>query len=103
MKWFGKCDACDILKALLAEERKINKDLLDRLMSFNQDAFNRYQAEVKPKTPLYPSAIDESGKEIVYNDSAEKQADEAWKLLSGEPINVDEFPEEAAKKAQDER
>lgn len=102
LNWF-KCQKCILLESLLAEERRINKELLDRLMSFNRDAFSTYQAEIKPKTNLYPSAVNEKGEEIVYNDNPEKVESEAWKILGGEPATVDEFPEEAAARVQNER
>lgn len=98
-----KCLVCEQLKYQNEYLQKQVKDLLDRLMAFNQDAFIRYQAEVKPKENLYPSAIDEKGNQIIYNSNPEEAEAEAMKILGGNPITVDEFPEEVAAREQNER
>jgi len=46
-----------------------NRDLMDRLMSFNANAFTHYKAENKSKEPLFPQALDEvENKVFSYGD-----------------------------------
>lgn len=70
---------------------KQNKDLYDRLMAFNQDAFLNYKAETKQGEPLYPFGIDEKGKLIHYKDiNLEEANSDALRMIGEQPITVED-------------
>lgn len=70
---------------------KQNKDLYDRLMAFNKDAFTYYKAETKQGEPLYPQGLDKDGKVFSYKDQdPQKAREEIFRAMGEDPITVEE-------------
>lgn len=91
------CKVCAEKEKQITFLKEQNKDLYDRLMAFNQQAFTVYNAEKKPVEQLYPIGIDEKGKVFSYKDTnLEKQQEEMFKAFGEEPITVEDKPEEVA-------
>jgi len=86
-----KCKVCQTNKEIIELLKKQNEDLLNRLMSFNKDAFITYQAETKKGEPLYPIGIDEKGNLINYKDTnPEEITKETLNAFGEEPVEVED-------------
>lgn len=88
-RWF-KCSRCQEKDKHISFLEKQNKDLYDRLMSFNKDAFVHYKAETKSGPLLYPFAFDEKGRLDYKDTNPEKTTDEIFRAMGEEPITVEE-------------
>ena len=86
------------IEALCKANEKLQehiKDLYDRLMAFNKDAFTYYKAETKSGKPLFPHGVDAKGRIINYEGTDPTETNEEILRSMGEDnINVEE-PEEA--------
>jgi len=92
-----RCKSCREKDKIISFLKEQNKDLYDRLMAFNKDAFVHYKAETKTGKPLYPIGLDKDGKQINYGDTDPVVArDEIFRAMGEEPITVEE-PEEVIK------
>lgn len=86
-----KCQACIAKDAIIEMLKEQNKDLLNRLMSFNKDAFIAYQAETKQGEPLFPIGVDAQGKQFSYKDTdLEKRREEEFRAFGEEFITVED-------------
>lgn len=87
---FLKCRCCAEKDKHIEFLEKQNKDLHDRLMAFNKDAFCYYKAETKQGEPLYPVGMALDGKIFSYKDvDMKKAADDTFRAMGEEPITVD--------------
>ena len=81
-------------------ELKIEKkDLLDRLMAFNENAFVYYKAETKSGKPLFPHGTDAKGKPINYEGTDPTETNEEILRSMGEDIITVEEPAKEPTKA----
>ena len=88
-----KCRVCGEKDKHIEFLEKQNKDLYDRLMAFNRDAFSVYQAEKKEGEPLFPIGIDAQGKLVSYKDTEpEKTNDEIFRAYGEDIYEVEEEP-----------
>lgn len=63
-----KCDKCKEKDAFITFLKEQNKDLHDRLMAFNKEAFSYYKAENgNNRETLYPRGVDEKGEIVDYS------------------------------------
>lgn len=86
-----KCVSCIEKDKLISFLKEQNKDLYDRLMAFNKDAFLYYKAETKTGPPLYPTGVDKNGEKFSYEDTSPiKARDEIFRAMGEETITVDE-------------
>lgn len=86
-----KCNKCLEKDKFIEFLKAQNKDLYDRLMAFNKDAFTYYKAEVKDGSPLYPFGVDEKGKIIDYKDINSDEADEEiFRAIGEQPVTIEE-------------
>ena len=86
-----KCKICEQKDKLIEILQSQNKDLLDRLMSFNPDVFSLYKQETKQGEPLYPFGIDEKGKLFDYKDvNLEEANSDTLRAMGEQPINVED-------------
>ena len=86
-----KCKICLEKDKQIEFLKTQNKDLYDRLMAFNKDAFTYYKAETKTGEPLFPFAVDKDGKQFSYKDSnPNKTNDEVLRAMGEDSISVEE-------------
>jgi len=86
-----KCKICAEKDKQIEFLKAQNKDLYDRLMAFNKDAFTYYKAETKSGKALYPFAINEKGEVFDYKDiDPAKAKEEIFRAMGEEPITVEE-------------
>lgn len=86
-----KCRACAEKDKHIRFLEEQNKDLYDRLMAFNKDAFVYYKAENKKGEDLYPIGITEDGKLYNYKDmDLEKAREEEFRAFGENPISVED-------------
>lgn len=86
-----KCKACLEKDKIIDFLKGQNKDLYDRLMAFNKDAFTYYKAENKQGGPLYPWAVDKDGKRFSYQDADPEEAkSDVLRAMGEEPITVED-------------
>ncbi len=84
-------------KLCIEKEKRIeslearNKDLLDRLMAFNANAFTHYKAENKTGDPLFPQALDEdTGKVFSYGEEKpDKIKTDIYNAMGEEAVMVE--------------
>lgn len=62
-----KCQTCKEKDRHIDFIEKQNKDLYDRLMAFNKEAFAHYKAESRTTEALYPFGMDKNGEMFSYN------------------------------------
>ncbi len=87
---FG-CKRCPEKDKHIEFLEKQNKDLYDRLMAFNKDAFVHYKAETRSGELLFPYGVDEKGKPLNYKDTNPAITnDEIFRAMGEEPITVEE-------------
>ena len=85
------CKQCEEKEKLIDYLKSQVKDLTDRLMAFNSDAFYRYKQETKELPPLYPEGVDDKGVRFSYKEmDTEKAKDEIFRAMGEEPINVED-------------
>ena len=88
--WFT-CKLCIEKEKLISVLIKQNKDLHDRLMSFNERQFLNFKAEERSTKPLYPYGIDSKGKPIDYqNINIKESQEEIFRALGEDPLTVEE-------------
>ena len=86
-----KCKNCSEKEKIIELLREQNKDLLDRLMSFNQQAFTVYNAEKKQGDKLFPVAMDKDGQIFSYKDTDLQEAkDEMFRAFGEDPLTVED-------------
>jgi hypothetical protein len=86
-----KCRVCSEKDKQIAFLEEQNKDLYDRLMSFNQDAFVYYKTQSNQGEPLYPYAEDMKGKRFSYKDTSPSETNEqVFRAMGEDPITVEE-------------
>ncbi len=85
-----RCKLCIEKDKLISFLKEQNKDLYDRLMSFNHDAFVHYKAETKSGKVLFPFAFDDKGKLDYKDTDPVKTTDEIFRAMGEEPITVEE-------------
>ena len=69
-----------------------NKDLYDRLMAFNKDAFLHYKAESRVGGELlYPKAVDVNGDRFSYEGSDPQESNsEILSAMGEDPVTVED-------------
>lgn len=92
-EWF-KCRICQEKDKRIAFLEQQNKDLYDRLMAFNKDAFTYYKAETKKGSDLFPIGMDKDGKVFSYENTDIEGAREEVLRAYGEEIITVEEPQE---------
>ena len=86
-----ECKKCQEKDKFIEFLKAQNKDLYDRLMAFNNDAFVHYKAETKQGELLYPFGIDEKGKLFDYKEAnLEEAGSDALRAMGEQPVNVEE-------------
>ncbi len=80
------CQVCPEKDKLIEFLKAQNKDLHDRLMSFNERQFLNFKAEERSREPLYPTGVDKDGKVFSYKDASPEQAEEDVKRAVGEDV-----------------
>jgi len=86
-----KCKLCKEKEKLIEILIKQNKELHDRLMSFNERQFLNFKAEERSDKPLYPYGVDSDGKVIDYKNVDIKEAqDDVFRAFGEEPVTVEE-------------
>lgn len=86
-----KCKLCAEKDRVIDLLKEQNKDLHDRLMSFNERQFLSYGAEKRSNGPLFPLAVDKDGKQFSYKDVNIKEAEtEVYRAFAEEPVTVEE-------------
>ncbi len=86
-----ECKRCPEKDKHIEFLEKQNKDLYDRLMAFNKDAFVHYKAESRVGEPLFPIGLDKDGKSFSYKSTdPTKTNEEVYRAMGEEPINVEE-------------
>ena len=86
-----RCKICREKEKQIEFLKEQNKDLYDRLMAFNKDAFTYYKAETKTGEPLYPYGLDKDGKPFSYEETNPQQTnDEVIRAMGEEPITVED-------------
>lgn len=85
------CETCSEKDKYIEFLKEQNKDLYDRLMAFNKDAFIHYKAETRSGEPLFPYGVDEKGKPISYKDTdPAKTNDEIFRAMGEDSFSVEE-------------
>lgn len=86
-----KCKSCIEKDKHIAFLENQNKDLYDRLMAFNKDAFTYYKAEIKQGEDLFPIAVDKDGKVFSYKDTNSEEArEDVLRAMGEQPITVED-------------
>lgn len=86
-----ECKACKAHKEIIELLKKQNEDLHNRLMSFNQDAFVNYQAQLNKGEPLYPKGIDAQGKILDYKETDPQEiVNDTLHAFGEEPVEVED-------------
>ena len=94
-----RCKICLAKDKHIEFLEKQNKDLYDRLMAFNKDAFAHYKAETRSGKPLFPYGVDEKGKPIDYKDTnPAKTNDEIFRAMGEDSFSVEEPVKEPVNK-----
>ena len=84
-----RCKLCSEKEKLVEFLKAQNKDLYDRLMSFNEKAFLNYKAETRSGEPLFPVGVDKDGNVFSYKDTNIKEAqDEMFRAFGEEIVTV---------------
>ena len=86
-----KCQTCSEKDKIIEFLKEQNKDLLDRLMAFNKDAFTYYNAEKKIGEPLYPIGVNDKGEIVDYKTlDITKANQDMFNAFGEEPIEVED-------------
>ena len=94
-----RCKGCIEKDKHIEFLEKQNKDLYDRLMAFNKDAFLHYKAETKSGGSLFPHGVDEKGKPISYKDTNPAETNqEIFRAMGEDSFSVEEPEKELARK-----
>lgn len=94
-----KCRICLEKEKTIEFLKKQNKDLYDRLMAFNENAFTHYKAETKSGEPLFPHGVDAKGEPINYEGTDPTQTNQEILRSMGEDSYSVEEPEKEHVKA----
>lgn len=86
-----KCQTCKEKDKHIEFLEKQNKDLYDRLMAFNKEAFAHYKAESRTTEALYPFGMDKDGQIFSYADrKPEKMQEDVFRAIGEDMVTVED-------------